>query len=290
MVYVVEAPGSCGEFIQGYAKGRSFMVTCPIARYARAEGRPGPQREKLPAKAELARRIALERVQSETDVDVTLVSHIPVGKGMASSTADISAVAQAAALAAGRKLSPEDIASIAIAIEPSDATFYEGIVQFDYRNGRLLRPLGAAPKAKILIYDCGGEVDTLAFNARDDLIALQRENESSIHEAVALFEEGLAAGNLSLMGKAATISAFANQKILKKPVLPVFYEAQKGSGGCGVIAAHSGTVLGVLLPGDADEAPVRHAIESELKGAVSFLDCAPLTNDGMIIEECHDSK
>lgn len=290
MVYVVEAPGSCGEFIQGYAKGRSFMVTCPIERYARAEGRPGPQQGKLPVKAELARRIALERVQSETDVDVALVSHIPVGKGMASSTADISAVAQAAALAAGRKLSPEDIASIAIAIEPSDATFYEGIVQFDYRNGHLLRPLGAAPASKILIYDCGGEVDTLAFNARDDLIALQRENESRIQEAVDLFEEGLAEGNLSLMGEAATISAFANQKILKKPVLPAFYEAQKGAGGCGVIAAHSGTVLGVLLPGDANEVPVRHAIESKLKGAVAFLDCAPLANGGMIIEECNDSK
>ncbi len=285
MVYVVYAPGSCGEFIQGYSKGRSFMVTCPIERYARAEARVGAQRVKLPEKAELARRLALERVQSGRDIAVTLASHIPVGKGLASSTADISAVAQAAALAAGRKLTAEEIASIAIAIEPSDATFYQGIVQFDYRNGRLLRPLGAAPHAKILIYDCGGEVDTLAFNARKDLIALQQKNESLMEDAMALFEEGLAGGNLTLMGEAATISAFANQKILKKPVLPAFYEAQKDAGGCGVIAAHSGTVLGVLLPEDAEEGPVRHAIEGELGGAVSFLDCAPLTNEGMIIEE-----
>ena len=30
MAYVVSSPGSCGEFIQGYTEGASFMVTCPI--------------------------------------------------------------------------------------------------------------------------------------------------------------------------------------------------------------------------------------------------------------------
>ena len=30
MAYIVSSPGSCGEFIQGYMDGISFMVTCPI--------------------------------------------------------------------------------------------------------------------------------------------------------------------------------------------------------------------------------------------------------------------
>lgn len=36
MAYVVSSPGSCGEFIQGYAEGSSFMVTCPIDRFSYA--------------------------------------------------------------------------------------------------------------------------------------------------------------------------------------------------------------------------------------------------------------
>lgn len=36
MAYLVISPGSCGEFIQGYANGYSFMVTCPINRYSYA--------------------------------------------------------------------------------------------------------------------------------------------------------------------------------------------------------------------------------------------------------------
>lgn len=285
MVYVVEAPGSCGELIQGYCQGHSFMVTCPIARYARAESRPGPQTEVLPVKAELARRRVLAYIQAESEVSVRLTSEIPVGKGMASSTADISAVCQAAALAAGRKLTAEEISGIAISIEPSDATFYRGIVQFDYRRGELLRPLGPAPEAKILIYDCGGEVDTLTFNSRADLVALQKENEKDISRALSLFEEGLRRGDLSRIGEAATMSAFANQRILPKPVLNAFYEAQRKAGGRGVIAAHSGTVLGILLPKDAEEGAVRQAVESALPGDVTFLDCAPMTNSGIVIRE-----
>lgn len=36
MAYIVSSPGSCGEFIQGYSNGTSFMVTCPINRYSYA--------------------------------------------------------------------------------------------------------------------------------------------------------------------------------------------------------------------------------------------------------------
>lgn len=63
---------------------------------------------------------------------------------MASSTADISAVSQAVALSLGRKLSEREIADIALSIEPSDATFFKGIVQFDYREGRLIREWASA--------------------------------------------------------------------------------------------------------------------------------------------------
>lgn len=51
MAYVVSSPGSCGEFIQGYAEGSSFMVTCPIDRFSYAFSGFDGRGEALPPKA-----------------------------------------------------------------------------------------------------------------------------------------------------------------------------------------------------------------------------------------------
>ncbi len=286
MAYVVSSPGSCGELIQGYGWGNSFMITCPINRYSRAKSCLSKHSAALPEKSERARWLTLKYLgREDCMVDVHLTSDIPVGKGMASSTADISAVCQATALACGCMLTAEEIAAIAIAIEPSDGTFYPGIVQFDYRGGAVLRRLGAAPATKILVYDCGGEVDTLAFNKRQDLIDKQKKNEAKIHKAVALCEAGLKMGSVDRIGEAATISAFANQTILYKDVLDAFYEAGKKAGGRGIITAHSGTVLGLLLSAADDENRAKSSMDVVLGGTVAFLDTVCITNTGMIIEE-----
>lgn len=284
MAYLVSSPGSCGEFIQGYAEEGSFMVTCPINRYATAvvdEKESTP----LPEKAQQAVEKTLAYLgEKEMKGFVHLQSVIPKGKGLASSTADISAVVQAVALSLGRKLSPEEIAHIALSIEPSDATFFEGVVQFDYRHGKLIRPMGLCPAMDILIYDCGGEVDTMMFNSRADLIALQKSNQEEIQKAVNLFEEGIAAQSVAAIGEAATISAFCNQKILYKKQLEDFYRVGSSAGGQGVICAHSGTVLGLILENGADDTPVRHALEKLVKD-ITFLDRVSLTNKGMEIQE-----
>ena len=268
MAFLVSSPGSCGEFIQGYGEHTSFMVTCPINRYAVAMV-DNKEKTMLPQKAEMAMKKTLTYLGEETlDGTVHLMSMIPKGKGLASSTADISAVAQAVALHKGRKLSMEEIAHIALSIEPSDATFFQGIVQFDYRHGKLIRSLGICPAMDILIYDCGGEVDTMAFNSRRDLIALQKSNQKEIEKAMSLFIQGIEEGSL---------------KILHKKQLPAFYEVGQKCGAKGVICAHSGTVLGLILSPGMDEKPVRQALEKEIP-SISYLDYVSLTNRGMQIE------
>lgn len=284
MVHVVSAPGSCGEFIQGYGDGVSFMVTCPIDRYT-VVSTVMDEDTGLSSKSRMARDLTLAHLgKSGMQVPLALSSSIPVGKGMASSTADISAVCQATALACGEILSPETIAEIAISIEPSDAIFYDGIVQFDYRKGRLLRKLGPAPAMKILVFDCGGEIDTLAFNSRNDLISKQKENEAAVREAMALFLHGMKTGNVDEIGRASTISAFANQKILHKDALDSFYKEGMAAGGRGVIAAHSGTVLGLLLKSEDPAGNVREKLETILKGTISYMDLVNVTNRGMFWE------
>lgn len=283
MAYIVSSPGSCGEFIQGYSNGASFMVTCPINRYSYAW--VGEKADiYLPEKAKEAIRKTLERFHYSGDVKVHLRSAIPYGKGMASSTADISAVSQATALAIHNRLTPVEIAHIALSIEPSDATFFEGIVQFDYRRGTLIRRLGDAPPMKILIYDCGGEIDTMVFNKRGDLLALQQENETDISRAMILFEEGLKKSSLEHIGEAATISAFANQKILYKKALQPFYETGMKVGGKGVICAHSGTVLGLIVSPEADISSMKAEMASV--SSITYLDTVSVTNEGMQVKEC----
>ncbi len=283
MAYLVSSPGSCGEFIQGYMAGASFMVTCPIDRYSVAVVDERAE-EPLPEKAQRAAEAAAAYLGEKADnLPVHLISSIPKGKGLASSTADISAVAQAVALHFGRQLSPEEIARIALSIEPSDATFFPGVVQFDYREGKLIRPLGQCPAMDILIFDCGGEVDTMAFNSRSDLISLQKKSEKEIARALALFEQGIARQSIEDIGEAATISAFCNQKILYKKQLEAFHRIGLSRGGQGVICAHSGTVLGLILPPGTDADPVRKAIEKEVE-QVTYLDLVSLTNRGMTVE------
>lgn len=287
MAYVVSSPGSCGEFIQGYKDGSSFMVTCPVDRFSYALSGFDGAGEKLPAKAEMAVRHTLSYLgEGGRAVPLRLKSYIQKGKGMASSTADISAAAQAAALSLGRKLSEREIADIALSIEPSDATFFPGIVEFDYREGRLIHEMGLCPSMQILVYDCGGEVDTMQFNSRGDLVDLQRSNEKEISRAFALFRRGIAEKSLDLIGEAASISSFANQKILFKKPLSDFYRHGLARGGKGVICAHSGTVLGLILPMDRDAEAVRSFLDEKMKGRISFLDLVHITNQGMQCRKC----
>ncbi|MDY6083847.1 MAG: GHMP kinase [Dialister sp.] len=286
MVYVVRSPGSCGEFIQGYMEGSSFMVTCPVNRYAEAETGFAGKGDELPEKADKARELTLRFLGRQNEkIPVKLHSCIQKSKGMASSTADISAVAKAVSLACGQSVSNRDIAEISLAIEPSDATFFKGVTLFDYRHGKIIQELGNVPAMNLLIYDCGGEVDTLQFNSRTDLLRLQKENERTTTRALSLFIKGIEKQSLDLIGKAATISAFVNQRILYKAQLPLFWKIGKKAGGKGVVCAHSGTVLGLIVPGTMNIDRIRECLDDSLEGKMTWLDTVQITNHGMTVEE-----
>lgn len=286
MAYLVTSPGSCGEFIQGFIDGTSFMVTCPINRFSYALSGFTGEGDKLPEKSEQAVERTLDYLgENIKSVPIRLKSSILRGKGMASSTADISAVCQATALCVGKKLSEREIAKIALSIEPSDATFFKGIVQFDYRCGKIIREMGQCPDMQILVYDCGGEIDTMLFNSRDDLLSLQQSNEMEIKKAVQLFEKGLREKSLSDIGNAATISAFANQKILFKEGLDSFYKYGVKLGGEGVICAHSGTVLGLILNPSLNSDAVRRGMDKYCC-EMTYIDTVRISNQGLRIRKC----
>ncbi|MBC8014669.1 MAG: GHMP kinase [Sporomusaceae bacterium] len=250
MKVTVKAPGSCGELAQGTIDGKNFLITCPINVYTEVTVRTD---QYTPFHAGRKVITAIDKTIQYLKIEgsrfhVSVRSDLPLGKGMASSSADISAACQSIALSAGKLLTPDEIADIALLIEPTDGIFYPGIVLFDHIKGYLRQYLGDALPMHIVIFDIGGEVNTLHFNKRLDLKKLNQANEEQVHHAMNLISKGLADKDLALIGKGATMSALANQKILYKPHLEEIIHIGLSWGAVGVNIAHSGTVVGILFP------------------------------------------
>ncbi|MDA8442190.1 MAG: GHMP kinase [Peptococcaceae bacterium] len=261
-------PGSCGELVQGTWDGVNFLVPCPIDlySYARVSLSPGAKlcgpTDK--PKALSAVKNTLEFLgQAELGGELCLKSEIPTGKGMASSTADIGAAIAATASALGANLSPRTIAALAVSIEPTDGTVLPGITLFDHLKGSWQLPLGKGPEAQILALDLGGEVNTLEFNALPGLEEQNKRNETLSRQAFSLVRQGIRQRDLGLLGRGTSISAQANQSILPKALLPEIYRWGLTRGAFGVIAAHSGTVIGLLYAPERDLQREATAIQQE---------------------------
>ncbi|SDF07560.1 GHMP kinase [Sporolituus thermophilus] len=282
----VRAPGTCGELVQGTIDGENFLITCPVDLYSEVEiigdGRP---HRNVGSKTLTAVRKTLQYLgHGEAQLSVRVCSDLPVGKGMASSSADISAACQAAALYVGRCLTPDEIADIALSIEPTDGLFYPGIMMIDHVHGRIRRFLGMPPALFIAVFDVGGQVDTQCFNRRSDLAGLNAAKEKQVRQALELVRRGLATGDSSLIGQGATISAIANQAILYKPCLETIIELTVRFGAVGVNVAHSGTVLGVLFPADR-KAAIAPCVDAVLSACpnIAFFRTVRLIAGGLTI-------
>lgn len=283
----VKAPGSCGELVQGTIDGNHFLVTCPVDLFSEVELHPGDETLQHAGEKVID---AIERTFAYLGVSIdrygiTVKSELPVGKGMASSSADISAACQAAALTAGRFLTPDEIADIALAIEPTDGIFYPGIVAFDHVHGTIRRCIGSPPAMAIAVFDAGGEVDTVSFNQRIDLARLNAAKEPMVRAAFDLVAKGIAAGDCRMIGQGATVSARANQDILYKPCLETIIKISEEYQAVGVTAAHSGTVLGILFPPSAENG-IQQCIYAvkETCPDIKYLKTVRLISGGLTVE------
>ena len=289
MTYYVRAPGTCWEFLQGSIDGQSFLVTCPINRYSYALSNVIQPFSKefcaLQPKSAQARKLVQELVQQKNKNQICppvyVRSDILQGKGMASSSADISVTAMATALAMDYDLSLKELEQICLSVEPTDASFYQGVTQFDYIKGTISKPLGMCPPLKILVFDEGGSIDTVSFNKQADLQNKILEKESIIQESFDLFKQGLITHDIKLIGQAATLSAFGNQRILYKPNLYDFHDVGNSYNSVGTIIAHSGTIMGLLFPVDYGRIDdCKNEILRKLP-QLTYVDTVETTNEGL---------
>ena len=105
----------------------NFLVTCPINLYSQVSVNLSPEKNgagNAGHKTMQAVQKTLEHLGLSFDkIEVLVDSELPAGKGMASSSADISAACLATAIAAGRSIDMATICEIALAIEPTDGIF-----------------------------------------------------------------------------------------------------------------------------------------------------------------------
>lgn len=252
MKATVRAPGTCGELVQGTITGDNFHVTCPINRYSYVTVELTTELERSIANYNLQKTIkAVEKTLDYLGNDnlkarIEVDSNLILEKGMASSTADITAAILATTVALREEITSDEIAELALSIEPTDGLFYDGIVLFDHVKGKRYGYLGEVPRIDILMLDLGGKVDTLNFNDRKDLDKLNRLNETDTNRALKLAVQGVKQQKPELIGEAATLSSRANQKILTKPYFNELLQLTELEGVWGINIAHSGTLTGIL--------------------------------------------
>ena len=212
---------------------------------------------------------------------VDLQSELLVGKGMASSTADIVAGIIAAMIILGVEIDKKVIQEIAVSIEATDGCFLTELTAFNHLQGQELANLGSVKTPlPLLIFDCGGRINTTQFNARADLARLKLAKEKQVKQAYQLIARGIKEGNNRLIGQGATLSSLANQSILYKPQLAKILEvvaAEKKV--LGINIAHSGTLIGVLLATQAKIGEIKENINSQLPN-IDYVTTTKVINGG----------
>ena len=251
----VKVPATCGELMQGFLDDRDFLINCPMNRFAHfqiglSEGQGVYLRssENL-TKVKDAVSKALDRLAyGDKAAYIDPLELIPRGKGLASSTAEITAVVAATSYLLSGSYWHQDLCTrILMEIDKStDAVYCEGITMCDHLAGQVFMQFRRVPSLSFVIVDAGSEVDTAFFDrAKARRNALNHEDR--LRSALASMIYGLQHNKPSFVAKAATESALINQHILEKPCLTELISGTKEWGSLGVNCAHTGSVLGVLF-------------------------------------------
>ena len=250
--------GSFGELLQGALPEHGpFLVTLPIELRARARFVAHDSARELRVRPESswkALRLAealLRRYALPVRGELTLESEIPRGKGLASSTADL--VATYRSIASFHRLPHETevLEALLREIEPSDGVMHESVVAYRHREARLLERLGPVPPLALVAIDEGGEVETLAHNRREPGYSAGEIDEFAA--LLARLRHAFGNGDLAAIGAVATRSAELNQRILPKRSIGAMLGVAAAVDAVGVVAAHSGTCLAILIDALRDD-------------------------------------
>lgn len=238
-------------------------VTCPIDRFATVDVRLTPARETRligfdgnseKMRSACARTLTLANVGA-FELTFTHRSDLERAKGMASSTADIVAIARAVANALDVGVGQADLARTAAAIERSDGVMYDGINAVDHLTGKRLRHFGWCPRYQILMCIPPGSFSTSAAD-----LDLERRSKPPVDDLLASLEQALRNRNGRLFSEACTQSALRNQNYRFNPLVAYLHPCLARIGADGICVGHTGTVVGLLFASPDTKHKLRRAI------------------------------
>ncbi|MER8862070.1 hypothetical protein NKI09_31370 [Mesorhizobium sp. M0757] len=256
--------GTFGELLQGQLpvgsvpRDPNFLITMPIALFARAHFIPiaGTQCVTVsPSHKVKAKRLAENLVIAlgASGGILLLQSELPEGKGMASSSADLVATARSIACCFKRRIRTSLIEKLMAEIEPSDGVMYPGVVAYQQRACSLLSFLGQMPPLAIVGIDEGGTVETVDYDQRRGEISASHRAE--YHQLLCRARTAIPRGDTATIGGIATASALLHQERAPKEHLNSMLKVSEATDALGVIVAHSGTMVGILLDRMAADFP-----------------------------------
>ncbi len=242
--------GTFGELIQGTIDKENFLVTMPIDRYSWCSYDVNKDNDGLNItegkwKALKAAELFLNYYSLPLNGTIKIKSELFPGKGMASSSADIVATLRAIIKFYHLNTSEDIIGKIAACVEPTDGVMYNQVVAFNHYKGSVIRKISCKCKFEILGIIPSGSIDTVGYQS--NRINYRLYEMKQFEKAYKALIYGLESGDTSLVGKAATISACINQNYLPKPSFKDLLYLVEEVKAEGVIVAHSGTVVGVML-------------------------------------------
>lgn len=250
-------PASCGEFVQGILDREEYLSSYAIDMFSVATLEEKQENINLgPKKSRKAIEKVFERfnipLRECKNISLNINSNIPIGKGMASSTADIGATIKATLSILNEDLGNEEISRIASEIEPTDSILLYKNSIFNPVNGQVKKYLSTLNNGRVIILEPDEILETSIIRSNPNYLDIKLENKAIINKSFNLLEEGLREQDLKLIGKACTLSSLANENIHKKPYLNKIIEISNRMGAYGVNIAHSGTVIGILIDNKMD--------------------------------------
>lgn len=253
------AIGHAGEILQGAFRRADGIhrFLCSLLAHtftSRAEivATPGECLSVEPAWAWKALRAAQLLVKAtracDPECQIRIASNIPVAKGCGSSTADV--VATLRALCSYLHLPPDETALARLAVQAEGAS--DGVTLpypaiFRHRSGEVEEALsGGFPPMHVVVVDAQPDstVPTLTL-ARPRYSGRELE---AFEDLLQRLRSAFLNADPTAIGQIASASARLNQPYLPKPHLEEIVALVERNGGYGVAAAHSGTVLALLLP------------------------------------------
>ena len=269
-------PGSMGELVQGVWEGKEVLISLTIDRYSEMEvdlvdavsSSSVENMQKL-WKSKRAMEIALREWGLEElgeRIEFRRCQSIPEGKGYASSTADIAALLAALARLLERDLREEDIARIALKVEPSDSIVFSQMCLFDHLRGSVLVRFPVPRYLGVVVVELPGTLDTVSVN-RERMRSKWDQHQEELAQAFEIAQRGLEEGDLVLLGKAATLSSRVAQSIFPEPIFEKLIDICGVVGGLGVNRAHTGKAFGMLFDTRVySPKEMRGRVEDGLKG------------------------